>query len=130
MLSFFPRGVLDEILNLIESVSEGFPSYSCRIEVAKQTFEERQEILNARSDDMALFHRLVNKQKGRLSNFIDELNVSGTTYKSEDGVLNGWFEKFKRLASVDEELFQSLNYHKPIQHEFPEIEDICKWSSP
>ena len=28
MLSFFPRGVLDEILNLIESVSEGFPSNS------------------------------------------------------------------------------------------------------
>ena len=25
---FPPRGVLDEILNLIESVSEGFPSYS------------------------------------------------------------------------------------------------------
>ena len=31
MLSFFPRGVSDEILNLIESVSEGFPSYSCAI---------------------------------------------------------------------------------------------------
>ena len=30
MLSFFPRGVLDEILNLNESVSEGFPSYFCR----------------------------------------------------------------------------------------------------
>ena len=28
MLSFFPRGVLGEILKLIESVSEGFPSYS------------------------------------------------------------------------------------------------------
>ena len=28
MLSFCPRGVLDEILNLIESVSEDFPSYS------------------------------------------------------------------------------------------------------
>ena len=31
MVSFcavlFPRGVLDEILNLIETVSEGFPSY-------------------------------------------------------------------------------------------------------
>ena len=26
MLSFFPQGVLDEILNLIESVSEGFLS--------------------------------------------------------------------------------------------------------
>ena len=29
VLSFFPRGVSDEILNLIESVSEDFPSYSC-----------------------------------------------------------------------------------------------------
>ena len=28
MLSFFPRDVLDEILNLIESVSEGLPTYS------------------------------------------------------------------------------------------------------
>ena len=31
MLSFFPRGVLVEILNLIGSVSEGFPSYSSMI---------------------------------------------------------------------------------------------------
>ena len=31
MLSFFPRGVLDEILNLIESVSEDFPSYYCTL---------------------------------------------------------------------------------------------------
>ena len=27
MMSFFPRGVLDGIFNLIESVSEDFPSY-------------------------------------------------------------------------------------------------------
>ena len=33
VLSFFPRGVLDEILNLIESVSEGFPSYSLRMKL-------------------------------------------------------------------------------------------------
>ena len=42
MVSFcavlFSRGVLDEILNLTESVSEGFPSYSSkfgRLEVGK-----------------------------------------------------------------------------------------------
>ena len=33
MLSFFPRGVLDEILNLIESVSDDFPSYSFKIKL-------------------------------------------------------------------------------------------------
>ena len=32
MLSLFPRGVLDEILNLIESVSEDFPSYSLKLQ--------------------------------------------------------------------------------------------------
>ena len=31
MLFFFPRGVLDEILNLTESVSEGLSSYFCVI---------------------------------------------------------------------------------------------------
>ena len=33
VLSFFPRDVLDEILNLIESVSEDFPSYSFSYDV-------------------------------------------------------------------------------------------------
>ena len=28
VLSFFPQDVLDEILDLIESVSKGFPTYS------------------------------------------------------------------------------------------------------
>ena len=37
-VSFFPRGVLDEILNLIESVSEGFPSYS-----GMQIYEENND---------------------------------------------------------------------------------------
>ena len=31
MLSFFPRDVLDEIWDLIESVSEGIPSYSYQV---------------------------------------------------------------------------------------------------
>ena len=35
MLSFFPRGVLDEILNLIESVSEEFPSYSFMLSLSE-----------------------------------------------------------------------------------------------
>ena len=50
VLSFFPRDVLDEILNLIESVSEDFPSYSYgnrRLEVYVRiyvTFEFRKSL--------------------------------------------------------------------------------------
>ena len=35
MLFFFPRDVLDEIWDLIESVSEGFPSYSIQRRIRK-----------------------------------------------------------------------------------------------
>ena len=35
---FFPRDVFDEILNLIESVSEGFPSYSCVCPIVCSSF--------------------------------------------------------------------------------------------
>ena len=50
MLSFFPRGVLDEILNLIESVSEGFYSYSflyhcpCELYRVKKMAEELRKL--------------------------------------------------------------------------------------
>ena len=39
MLSFFPPDVLDEILNLIEPFSEGFPSYSC-IDISSRKAKE------------------------------------------------------------------------------------------
>ena len=38
MLSFFPLDVLDEIWNLIESVSEGFLTYSYRNKEARNHF--------------------------------------------------------------------------------------------
>ena len=31
MLTFFPRDVLNEIWDLIGSVSEGFPTYFCKV---------------------------------------------------------------------------------------------------
>ena len=40
VLSFFPRDVLDEILKLIESVSEDFPSYSFYADREFQTREQ------------------------------------------------------------------------------------------
>ena len=41
--SFFPRGVLGEILNLIGSVSEEFPSYSCVCVLFKFEFPTKKE---------------------------------------------------------------------------------------
>ena len=45
VLSFFPRDVLDEILNLIESVSEDFPSYSYKTS-GKFSYKGRSPLMN------------------------------------------------------------------------------------
>ena len=45
VLSFFPRDVLDEILNLIESVSEGFPSYSSKLNLKIGLKENKKSMI-------------------------------------------------------------------------------------
>ena len=47
VLSFFPRDVLDEILNLIESVSEDFPSYSFMLSLSKDNQSDVNEAFNS-----------------------------------------------------------------------------------
>ena len=60
VLSFFPRDVLDEILNLIESVSEDFPSYSYPkvrkgLLFAKRTpFREKDLIFTKRTQETGI----------------------------------------------------------------------------
>ena len=50
MLTFFPRGVLDEILNLIKSVSEGFTSYSCIEETNKGPCRSKRHAFSLQSN--------------------------------------------------------------------------------
>ena len=45
VLSFFPQDVLDEILNLIGSVSEGFPSYSFNSGKQRNTANAKKTII-------------------------------------------------------------------------------------
>ena len=39
MLFFLPQDVLDEVLDFIESVSEGFSTYSCKYQSQRMGFE-------------------------------------------------------------------------------------------
>ena len=56
VLSFFPRDVLDEILNLIESVSEDFPSYSSMWQTEIIITEEKQSEVLRRYSLVALVY--------------------------------------------------------------------------
>ena len=60
MLSFLPRDVLDEILNLIESVSEEFPSYSFVLSHYKKMFTHHMKIY---SNDIILHGVIMRRKK-------------------------------------------------------------------
>ena len=57
MLSFFPRGVLDEILNLIELVSEGFlPTLECFLSMFTallQDFKNKNCVGDEKKDELS-----------------------------------------------------------------------------
>jgi hypothetical protein len=47
----------------------------CRMEIARRRINEREELIEARTMDNALFHKLLCQQRGKLNRCIDELNV-------------------------------------------------------
>ena len=56
---------------------------------AKKHTQIRPEILDSRTRDLKLFHKLINRRRGRLSGCINELYVGSTASKSENENLNG-----------------------------------------
>ena len=70
-MSFFPRDVLDEILNLFESVSEGFPSYSSnegeKINKSRKENPQKLTQLSSRSHP----RHLVGKRTAQKDTIID-----------------------------------------------------------
>lgn len=99
---------------------------TCRIENAMKYNETKQEILDARSSNMNLFYKLIDKQRGKLKSCINELNVDGTVHNTDADILEGFREHFQNLAtSKDSDMFDK-NYNTIVNQELNEIIDICE----
>ncbi|MCG8032572.1 MAG: reverse transcriptase family protein, partial [Candidatus Thiodiazotropha taylori] len=97
----------------------------CRIEYSNEFNEQRQAILDTKSRDMALFHKLINRQRGKLSNCINELHVNDRVYKTDADILNGWRQHFEQLASPCFDDRFDKDYEKLVALELNEIIDLC-----
>ena len=84
----------------------------CRREISHKTLEERHVIMDSRSNNMALFHKLVNKQRGKLSSFINELHVGGDVLRGNKDILTGWHQHFNQLATPTQETDFDTDYKK------------------
>ena len=63
---------------------------SYRRELAKRSSEEKMNIITTRNRDPKLFHKLVNKQRGKRENFTEELLVEENCYSGPNQVLEGF----------------------------------------
>ena len=97
----------------------------CRVESAKARGADRQQILDAKSNDTKLFHKLIDKQRGRSNICVNELNVGDSTYSTSSGVLQGWREHFSKLATPNDTLRKDHAYKQLVKTEMLEIFDIC-----
>ncbi|CAG2228284.1 unnamed protein product [Mytilus edulis] len=98
----------------------------CRKEQALERINTRQQILDAKSSDTAIFYKLIRKQRGKMGRFIDELIVENETYQTSDSVLEGWTKHFGDLAKKSNYHNFDQNHLEAVEVETEIILKICK----
>ena len=85
-----------------------------RIKLAKQRGEEKELIMETKTKDMRLFHKLVRNNRKKGNEVIMDLNVSGKQYGGEENVMTGFREHLKNLATFD---LIDNKYHDMVEDE-------------
>lgn len=98
----------------------------CRLEIAEKRMQERQNIINARSGDSTIFYKLIKQQRGKLSRFIEELQVDDQILQSHDNIMSGRNKHFGQLAQQSEYEKFDIKFLELIEIEREIITQICE----
>ena len=74
-------------------------------------------ILDAKGHDTALFNRLINKHRSKPGVHLNELHVGNLTFKSEEGILEGWREHFGGLTTQSSNPLSDEEYRNLVEQE-------------
>jgi hypothetical protein len=66
-----------------------------RVELVKQRDEEKELIMETKTKDMRLFHKLVRNNRKKGNDVIMDLNFNGIQYEGEENVITGFREHFR-----------------------------------
>ena len=72
-----------------------------------------------------MFHKLIDTHRGKVNFCVSELHVGESTFSTSSGVLQGWRDHFRKLATPDSTMNSDPAYQKLIKTEMPQIVDIC-----
>lgn len=97
-----------------------------RIELAKQRDKEKELIMETKTRDMKLFHKLVRNNRKKGGETLLELNVNGIDYKGEEKVIEAFREHFSQLATFRQQNNIDLNYHKLAEDDIISIDNLVE----
>lgn len=98
----------------------------CRLAIAKQRMIEREEIMNARQTDMKTFYRLIRKQRGSSKFILDDLNVNGDLFRTQEQIIEGWHQHFAALAKAGQSDKFDMDHLNIVDIEYEQIISICQ----
>ena len=84
-----PNDVNNEFLKHKKLCKQNFRRH-IRIEQGKRLKDEKEQIMNARTHDSKLFHKLVQKQRKHGQSYINELHVRDGLYSGNESILQGF----------------------------------------
>jgi hypothetical protein len=120
-----PQNPLDQLV-----INKKLTSYNlrrfCRTEVAQRRIKERQELIEAKTMDKKLFHKLIRQQRGKLNRVIDELLVGDSVFKTDTEILIGWKNHFANLAKESDRMDFDHGYLDTVDIEYKHIFKICQ----
>ena len=100
-----------------------------RVELVKQRDEEKEIIMETKTKDMRLFHKLVRNNSKKGNDVIMDLNVNGKQYDGEENVMTGFREHLKNVATFDLNMNIDNKYHDMVEDEIQIINDIVAHES-
>ena len=99
---------------------------SIRIAEAKLRECEKETIMEARSNNMEMFHKLIQRNRKKGNEFIQDLNVNSITYSGQNEVMQGFKEHFSNLATLDRNQFHGNKYHQLVEKEILYVNEMTK----
>jgi hypothetical protein len=97
-----------------------------RIELAKLRNEEKENILETRTKDTKMFHRLVRKNRRQGNDMIMELEVNGKNYIESENIINGFQEQFSSLATFNQKTRIDSTYHNLVEDDIHIINKLVQ----
>ncbi|CAC5402683.1 unnamed protein product [Mytilus coruscus] len=99
-----------------------------RIELAKQKKKnkEKETILETRTKDAKMFHKLVRNNRKKGNDAIMELEVNGEKYVENDNIINGFQEHFSSLATFNEKTRIDSLYYNLVEDDIQSINKLVQ----